>query len=307
MVCGPTRYRMKYNLHYGIPIGIILFIWLAWLGSVILDGLQYSWLPLSKLNFDRAAKFGDSFGGLNALMASTAAAGAWIAVYLQSKQLQNQKEQSVKEAFEARFFALLELHTKIVAALDIRKKERTSDLVAVGKDVFKHFSDELNEFFSHAKNGLIATPNFTAEQVYQAFLSPGNRPTQEMAQELYQHFYLHHQDDLGHFFQNLFLLIQFVDHADGSINIKEKYFAVRIVRAQLSQSELYFIFLNCAFGEGREKFKPLAEKYALFNNLDLKKQSLTDQFRNIFSNDAYRSLSDEVSTLGEMRPAHLLR
>lgn len=36
----------------------------------------------------------------------------------------------------------------------------------------------------------------------------------------------------------------------------------------MSNSELVLLALNCAYGEGLKKFKPLVERYALLHNID---------------------------------------
>lgn len=51
---------------------------------------------------------------------------------------------------------------------------------------------------------------------------------------------------------------------------EEKYKYVAFLRSTLSNYEVAAIFYNCRSPNGRENFKPLAEKYALFDNIDKK-------------------------------------
>lgn len=72
---------------------------------------------------------------------------------------------------------------------------------------------------------------------------------------------------LDHYFRHLYRIVKFVDDAEIIKSKTKKYEYICILRAQLSDYELGFLFYNCLSDNGREKFKPLIEKYALFNNL----------------------------------------
>lgn len=51
------------------------------------------------------------------------------------------------------------------------------------------------------------------------------------------------------------------------MTLSKRYEYASIVRATLSQYELVLLFYNCLSSNGKEKFKPLIERYAIFNNL----------------------------------------
>ena len=72
---------------------------------------------------------------------------------------------------------------------------------------------------------------------------------------------------LDHYFRHLYRIIKYVDDQRELFSLKERYEYVCLLRAQLSDYELGLVFYNCLSDNGRERFKPLAEKYALFNNL----------------------------------------
>lgn len=74
------------------------------------------------------------------------------------------------------------------------------------------------------------------------------------------------------------------------------------MRASLSQYELIMLFYNCLSSNGREKFKPLIEKYAIFNNLrvellatDREKELYASKFEDSYlaSQDKNRDMSNE--------------
>ena len=69
-----------------------------------------------------------------------------------------------------------------------------------------------------------------------------------------------------HYFRHLYRIFKYVDTSD-LIPDDERYEYACIVRSQLSDYELVMLFYNCLTSNGRAKFKPLIEKYVIFNNL----------------------------------------
>jgi hypothetical protein len=131
--------------------------------------------------------------------------------------------------FERAFFQLLEFHRSIVNSIDVVSPTSST----TGQDAFRSM------LLLFAKN-----------------MSTGS-------QESWKYTYKRHENDLGHYFRFLYHIVSFVDQKE----IDDQYFYVRLLRATLSQSELILIALNCAFGEGKEKFQPLIEKYAFLHNI----------------------------------------
>lgn len=77
--------------------------------------------------------------------------------------------------------------------------------------------------------------------------------------------YEYHLDSL---FRNLYRLILWIDSQDEKrIDAAQKWLYVSIIRGQLSWIEMAFLFYN-GYTKRGEKFKRLAEKYALFDNLN---------------------------------------
>lgn len=76
---------------------------------------------------------------------------------------------------------------------------------------------------------------------------------------------------LGHYFRLLYRIFKVIDEADFGDKTDEtdktrQHFA-KIVRATLSDDELWLLFYNCASRKGNQKFMPLADKYNLFDTL----------------------------------------
>lgn len=108
--------------------------------------------------------------------------------------------------------------------------------------------------------------------------------------------------DLGHYFRNLYRIVKFVDESilitkndyeyqegmsdeEKLSNVKyldfaEKYLYTSMLRAQLSDFELGWIFYNCISSQGNKKFKPLLEKYGLLKNLNIEQYStrMTEEY-----------------------------
>jgi len=173
-------------------------------------------------------------------------------------ELSGQKEEMVaqnktlrQQKFENTFFQLLSLFNSIVNSLDIRGRQ-TLAVTTSGRDCFEVFYRRLVVHLSNLiygegiNNGDVSTA--TVEQVVSA----------------YDKLYSKDKSDLSHYFRTIYHIIKFIDKSD--IENKKQYIA--IARAQLSSYEQILIFYNCLHDNGKEKFKPLIEKYAVFKNID---------------------------------------
>lgn len=80
---------------------------------------------------------------------------------------------------------------------------------------------------------------------------------------------LYHDNEyqLDGLFRVIYRLILWIDSQDSKrVSLAQKWLYVSIIRSQFSRIEMIFLFYNGLTGVG-EKFKPLIEKYALFDNL----------------------------------------
>lgn len=232
-------------------IGCVVVIWVL---IIVFSGAGWNPLGIS-WNFSNSGAFGDSFGPISALMASVAAISAIMAYRSQNEEIQRirireaeddkirraederrlQRESvedshARKSLFEGTFFKLLDSFRNIVSETDVG----SSDSQKVARDAFK------------------SMVRYMANRTSSGDVNVAWSRTAE-----------YYQNDLNHYFRFLYHIIKFVDESE----ILEKYFYVRLVRAHLSESEMILIALNCAYGEGREKFSILVEKYALIHNI----------------------------------------
>lgn len=163
-------------------------------------------------------------------------------------ELEGQKNQMIEQnvtlkqqRFENTFFQLLGIHTSIVEAMDLRSISQPGTIVAEGRDCFNNFYKRLKGQIHASNSASIGT-----------------------TLDGYDTFYEMNQNNLGHYFRNLYHIIKFIENSD--IETKDKY--SNFVRAQLSSHELILIFYNCLSQHGSRKFKPLIEKYALLKNMN---------------------------------------
>lgn len=225
--------------------------------------------------------FGDMFGSINALFSGLALAGIILTILLQRKELKLQREElrdtrrefetqneTLKlQRFESTFFNLLNIHHQIVNAIDYRyykKKEKEYNPYAL-KPVGS--SEELEAVTISGRD--------VFRNRYNAML-----PELQKNPEDYEKIYLKHYEksltDFGHYFRNLYRMIKLVDQTDffydvSSVSEKEvfklKYRYTCIIRAQISDYELLWIFYNCLSENGIDKFKPYVEQYSLMKNI----------------------------------------
>jgi hypothetical protein len=246
-------------------------VWLACCAVVALWIVTAFLVPLFFGCPTSAAEFGDMFGGLNTLFSGLAFVVLIFALRLQSQELAlqrselqltrqelaGQKEQLAlqnttlkRQAFENTFFQLLRGHQVMVGSLDIRGPGSDARSTVLGRDCFGRYYKYLKGAYQNPSGHLVgAVPSLLIEDAYSRFN-------------------LEYQADLGHYFRNLYNLVKFVDRSE--LPSPEKKFYTNLVRAQLSSDELLVLFYNCISHFGKDKFKPLVERYALLKGLPQK-------------------------------------
>lgn len=228
--------------------------------------------------------FGDMFGAVNALFSGLAFAGLIVTLLYQKEELKLQREELAqtreelkgqreefeeqnktmkRQRFENTFFNMLSLQQEIVANLS----------------------------YEYYVNPNTCLPNIPPEQFYG--MSPKSQlHGREVFEGMYKRAIIDYQGKryadgvcnilrsfghlaysnlkattrFDHCFRHLYRIYKFVDTSD-LITEEERYAYACIIRSQLSDYELVMLFYNCLTTNGREKFKPLIEKYTIFNNL----------------------------------------
>jgi hypothetical protein len=266
-------------------IGFIITAIVVTLVIIALWFLTY--LLLKDLPINERGTIGDMFGSINALFSGLALAGIILTILLQRNELKLQRTElsdtrkefetqnsTLKvQRFENTFFNLLNLHHQIVNAIDYRyyklkEKNGTNTLMDM---IGRHQTNEEKEIV--VINGRDVF-RFRYNQMFESL-----KYKEGDYEKCYLVNYEKAQTDFGHYFRNLYRMIKLVDgtnffYDDSKVTEQEifnlKYSYTSIIRAQLSDFELLWIFYNCLSENGIEKFKPLIEKYSLLKNLPKK-------------------------------------
>ena len=190
--------------------------------------------------------------------------GAFIvAIWTNYTQNKNGKLQR----FENTFFNMLDLQQQITKDLIYNENISENDdnpkyKTICGRELFQYFWDSLKlKSLSNSKNseedyGFNDTPVLYRNGLKSIIDDFGN--AEYSYQKVTSYF--------DHYFRHLYTIIKFIHNTD-CLTYDEKYKYTSITRATLSRYELVWIYYNCLYGAGLEKFKPLVEKYSLLKNI----------------------------------------
>lgn len=261
-----------------VSIGICVFIIGLWLLTYFL---------MIDLDPTERGTIGDMFGSINALFSGLALAGIILTIYLQRKELKFQGEE-LKETrkefeiqnetlkiqrFENTFYNLITQHQQIVNAIDLTyyKKKEKDDSSLISRRSQESRADFPEE---------LEVVNISGRDVFKYRFEALHKELKNHGIDSYSKIYLAHynmaQTDFGHYFRNLYRIIKIIDETEFFYNaskmsdtevFKVKYKYAAIIRAQISDYELLWLFYNCLSINGIQKFKPYVEKYSLFKNL----------------------------------------
>lgn len=216
---------------------------------IILLPVLLTQLPFCIFNFNETGQIGDTIGGImGPFVAIAAAILTFLAFWVQFKANQQQRNDIALERFESNLFQLIQIQEEITNNLSFTPTDGADRLygsIFHGRQVFKILYKEKGFTISEVgiESGIIKNGIISYEEDKDVGL-------------------------LDHYFRHLYRVFKFIDEAPIFINDKKKkYDYACIMRASLSQYELIMLFYNCLSSNGREKFKPLIEIYAIFNNL----------------------------------------
>lgn len=227
--------------------------------------------------------FGDSWGGVNAIVSAFAFAGVIVTLFLQNrdlnlqrKEMARQREEFEKEnktlkyqRFENLFYNMLNLQQEIVAGLRFEYTQDETVLVpsgpdnlpipdkrkiirtVSGRDVFRYAFEEAEIRLSETdRNG-----NRILVYGYRGFL-------EQKGLNKYDDTWLPSLFD--HYFRHLYKIVQLIDNQGFSFD--ESYRYCSFLRGTLSRYELVWLYYN-SLNPVYVKFKNLIEKYSLLKNL----------------------------------------
>lgn len=254
---------------FWIYLGLFLLI------ILIICFFPYLFTQHGKLDFSHTGEIGDTIGGImGPFVAIAAAILTFFAFWVQFKANEQQRKDIALERFESNLFQLIQVQEEITNNLQFSACDGIDKLYNAnipGRQVFKAIYEEKTYPFWGIKEGISEKGLTSYEE----------------------------DKDIGvldHYFRHLYRVFKFIDEAPIFANDKDKkYEYACIMRASLSQYELIMLFYNCLSSNGREKFKPLIEKYAIFNNLRVELLA-TNKDKELYAlkfQDAYTFYQDE--------------
>lgn len=174
------------------------------------------------------------------------------------------KEQSKTlklQQFEYTFFNMLNLHHQIINSIDFNEKRKEIPLESLeGLKV-----PPKNIAINHKGRGSFANLYNRYSKYYFRYEMLDIFDGQlEVISNSYRDFYDKFQAEIGHYFMNLYQIVQFVDTNSQS----ESQIYADLIQAQISCYEMLLLFYHCLHDEN-EQFKLFVEKYGLFSNLPL--------------------------------------
>jgi Putative phage abortive infection protein len=207
--------------------------------------------PFDNLPISERGQFGDSFGIFSSLFSALGFGGVLFTLWYQHLTLEKTNRRAELQQFESTLFQMLSTHSSILADIDIQSHEGGT-VICRGRDCF-------HRYYNRALK-----PNYKRQKRD----NPKGREL-DLALKAYETMWQRHHLNLGHYFRFIYNVFRYIEESEIDREAKKRY--SRIVRAQLSDYELLLLFYNCLYRHGVTRFKPLAEKYALFNNLQVER------------------------------------
>jgi hypothetical protein len=229
---------------------------------------------------------GDFLGGvLNPVFAFASFIALLITIIYQAKEL-NASTRELKnsaqalaaqnkaieiQSFEQTFFSWLNTYHSLLNSITEEKRTNNTPHKIVGRAALNGF---WGNFFNYG---------------YIEALNRSEQPNYSYAKILedWDKLYLDEEYQLDSLFRTLYRLILWVDKQNTEkLTTEQKWLYISIIRSQLSSIELNYLYLNGLTERGR-KFKNLAEKYALFDNLTFSDKAMTMLKNNLHDNLQY--------------------
>jgi len=263
---------MKQSGKYKILIILLVVCCVVYITLQIL-----SWKYICKPN-----EFGDTAGWINGLFSALAFAGVIYAIFMQRDELELQREELKetrkelsaqkeefktqndtlrRQRFENTFFNMLQLQQQITdgitytyrisiindaASLDNSLPYyKTSSITVKGREVFGVMFEDIKGY-DDTISGMRTTLKKDGIKGYEENYSPTY---------------------FDHYFRHLYRIFKFVAESHLIDKEEDRYEYASMARAQLSRYELIWLYYNGLSCYGRDKFKPLIERFSLLNNL----------------------------------------
>lgn len=221
---------MKKNKNKNIGVRIILSLVLTIFGAIIfltfIGELTYEgWVNFHTINSERAGQTGDFIGGIvGSIFTLVGIVLLYETLSLQRQEFVESRKVFLNQQFENKYFSLIELYNNIVQSFHFE----------TGLESFKG-----KEFFVKKKEQTLAMYTPTDSYI----------KNRKQAIALYNQFYISERETLGQYFRTLYRIFELIHTNIEDETDKSSY--IKIIRGQLSESELFFLNYNAwtIFGE----------------------------------------------------------
>ena len=235
---------------------VLPFVFVSLLWWKYPNWIYYEWMfdkiLVGKVFAPSLGEFGDVYGALNTLFSGLAFSGVIISIVLQSSELratrkemeaqvaqfEQQTKAMQKQVFESSFFSMINLHN----TLSIRILESENN--------FMKLCDNLNQ-------AALLQATRSRDQ--------GAMACKRDLECICENFMKREYSTLGHYFRYFYQILYFIDIAQ--LEEKDKKFYSGILRAQLSNHELFLIFVNSIGYKDSCKCKELVEKFSILEHV----------------------------------------
>jgi len=233
------RKRMVFS-SFCIIMGLGIIVWFL-VRLLIYEG---HWNTIRNINLPIAGQIGDFVGGLaGTFFTLVGVLLLFETLALQRRELKESRRVFEKQMFETTFFNLINLYQEVVRSLHFDYIESYGEKIYNGKDFFeiqrRKFYDEFQCQSMFGKN-------------------------RKAAKIKYIEFYTSTKEQTSHYFRTLYRIFRFIH--TSRFTASEKMHYAKIVRAQLSESELFFIHYN-AYSEYGSKFRELINEFNILKHL----------------------------------------
>lgn len=199
---------------------------------------------------------GDFFGGFLNPILTTLTFVAFLATVLMQRaelkesrrqfdestqELKQQTETARKQTYQSGFFQLLTMYDNIVSAMNI--EDPVTQKNVTGREAFRVMYSDMRRVYRKKRD------KFPKASEHRALLLAFETLFREQ----------HHQ--LPHYFRFLYNAIKMTEEGPDA----NRY--VKILRAAISNQELLILYYNCVASPHGRKFRELAERHQLFDNM----------------------------------------
>lgn len=243
-----------------VLIGVSIYV--IFIGRLWHDG----YINLNTINSEKAAHTGDFVAGIvGTIFTLIGIVLLYETLSLQRQEFIESRKVFQSQQFENKFFSLIELYNNIISTFHYDEPNTSEKFI--GKEFFvRHKKDFLSEL----------TPTNSFYNNRKQIIS------------LYTKFYLENKETLGQYFRTLYRLFDLIENNVEDSTAKLSY--IKIIRGQLSESELFFINYNACTPFG-EKFRKYIINYNLVKHLPILERAEFYEWKNKLTIDKVNAVS----------------